>query len=230
MRIQGFQKTSLVDYPKNICSTIFLQGCNFRCSYCHNPELVIDEGLNEVMEGWLLNKLEERKGLIDHICITGGEPTLHKDLPKFIKKLKVKGLKVKIDTNGSNSEMLKQLIKDKLVDFIAMDVKNVLEKYEITTNSRINVEIIKDSVKTIIRSGLEHEFRTTVLPVLHKKEDIVKIAKSVSGANKYVLQQFVPTEKILDENFSKETPYSQKELEEMRKECEKYVKTEIRNI
>ncbi len=230
MRIQGFQKTSLIDYPKNICSVIFLQGCNFRCGYCHNPELVIDEGINEVMEGWLLNKLEERKGLIDHVCITGGEPTLHKELPEFIKKLKDKGLKVKLDTNGSNPEMLKKLIKDKLVDFIAMDVKNVFEKYENTINSKISPDIIKESIKTVIRSGLEHEFRTTVLPVLHKKEDVIKIAKSVAGANKYVIQQFVPTEKILDENFSKETAYSQKELEEIKYECNKYMKTEIRNL
>lgn len=230
MRIKGFQKTSLIDYPKNICSVIFLPGCNFRCGYCHNPELVVDEGLNDVMEGWLLNKLEERKGLVDSVCITGGEPTLHKDLPEFIKKLKVKDLKVKLDTNGSNPEMLKQLIKDRLVDFIAMDVKNVFEKYASTTNSKISTEVIKESIKTVIRSGLEHEFRTTILPVLHKKEDVIKIAKSVSGANKYVLQQFVPSEKILDENFSKETVYSQKELEEIRKECDKYAKTEIRNL
>jgi pyruvate formate lyase activating enzyme len=230
MRIQGFQKTSLIDYPKNICSVIFLPGCNFRCGYCHNPELVIDEGLNEVMEGWLLNKVEERKGLVDSVCITGGEPTLHKDLPEFIKKLKDKGLKVKLDTNGSNPEMLKQLIKDKFIDFIAMDVKNVFEKYENTINSKISSDVIKESIKTVIRSGLEHEFRTTVLPILHKKEDIVKIAKSVAGANKYVIQQFVSTEKILDKNFSKEDRYSEKELEEIRKECNKYVKTEIRNL
>lgn len=230
MRIQGFQKTSLIDYPKSICSVIFLPGCNFRCGYCHNPELVIDEGLNDIMEGWLLNKLEERKGLVDSVCITGGEPTLHKDLPEFIKKLKSKGLKVKLDTNGSNPEMLKQIIKDKLVDFIAMDVKNVFEKYESTTNSKISSDVIKESIKMVIRSGLEHEFRTTVLPVLHKKEDVIKIAKSVSGANRYVLQQFIPSEKILDENFSKETVYSPKELEETRKECDRYVKTEIRNL
>ncbi|MDP2907199.1 MAG: anaerobic ribonucleoside-triphosphate reductase activating protein [Nanoarchaeota archaeon] len=230
MRIQGFQKTSLIDYPKNICSVIFLPGCNFRCGYCHNPELVIDEGINDVMEGWLLNKLEERKGLVDSVCITGGEPTLHKDLPEFIKKLKDKGLKVKLDTNGSNPEILKQLIKNKLVDFIAMDVKNVLEKYENTINSKISSDIIKESIKIIIRSGLEHEFRTTILPILHKKEDVIKIAKTVAGANKYVIQQFVPTEKILDKNFSKETVYNEKELEEIRKECDRYVKTEIRNL
>jgi len=230
MRIQGFQKTSLIDYPKNICSVIFLPGCNFRCGYCHNPELVIDEGMNDVMEGWLLNKVEERKGLVDSVCITGGEPTLHKDLPEFIKKLKDKGLKVKLDSNGSNPEILKQLIKDKLIDFIAMDVKNVFEKYENTINSKISSDVIKESIKTVIRSGLEHEFRTTVLPILHKKEDIVKIAKSVAGANKYVIQQFVPTEKILDKNFSKEDRYSEKELEEIRKECNKHVKTEIRNL
>lgn len=230
MQIKGFQKTSLIDYPGKICSIIFLPGCTFRCPYCHNPELVLDDSSQDFLEGYVLNKLEERKGLVDSVCITGGEPTLHKDLPEFIKKLKDKGLKVKLDTNGSNPEMLKQLIKDKLVDFIAMDVKNVLEKYEKTTNVKINSDIIKDSIKTIIRSGLEHEFRTTILPILHKKEDVIKIAKTVAGARKYVLQQFIPTEKILDENFSKETTYSKKELEEIKYECDKYIKTEIRNL
>lgn len=139
-------------------------------------------------------------------------------------------MKVKIDTNGSNPEMLKQLIKDKLVDFIAMDIKNILEKYEKTANVRINNNIIKESIKMIIRSGIEHEFRTTVLPRLHEKEDIIGISKYLTGARGYVLQQFIPIEKMLDKSFLTERKYSKEELEEIRKECNKYVKTEIRNI
>lgn len=230
MQIKGFQKTSLIDYPGKICSIIFLSGCNFRCGYCHNPGLVIDDGSQDILEGYVINRLEERKGLVDSVCITGGEPTLHKDLPGFIRRIKDRKLKVKLDTNGSNPEMLKHLIDNKLLDFIAMDVKNVFEKYEQTTNTKVNNDTLKESIKAVIRSGLEHEFRTTVLPKLHKKEDILKIAKSMVGAQKYVLQQFVAAEKMLDKNFSKEERYSEKELEEIKEECNKYIKTEIRNI
>lgn len=229
--IKGLQKISLVDYPNKVCSVIFLSKCNFRCSYCHNPELVIDIGLPEIKEEEVMKVLDERKRFIDGVCITGGEPTLHKDLPEFMKKLKDKGLKVKLDTNGSNPEMLKQLIKYKLVDFIAMDVKNVFEKYEETTGSKINCETIKESINIIINSGVEHEFRTTVLPKLHKKEDLIKITKVyLTGAKKYVLQQFIPAEKIINKNFLTEKKFSKKELEEIKKECSKYVKTEIRNL
>lgn len=231
MRIQGFQKTSLIDYPKKICSVIFLPRCNFRCGYCHNPELVLGDSSEEILEGYVLNKLEERKGLVDSVCITGGEPTLHKDLPGFIKKLKDKGLKVKLDTNGSNPEVLKQLIKDKIIDFIAMDVKNVFEKYEETANSNVNTEMIKESIKIIIQSGIEHEFRTTVLPKLHKKEDLIRITQEyLTGAKKYVLQQFIPSDKIVDKTFLREVRYNPNQLEEMRRLCNKHVKTEIRNL
>ncbi|MDP2908422.1 MAG: anaerobic ribonucleoside-triphosphate reductase activating protein [Nanoarchaeota archaeon] len=230
MQIRGFQKTSLIDYPEKICSVIFLSGCNFRCGYCHNPGLVIDDGSQDILEDYVINKLEERKGLVDSVCITGGEPTLHKDLPRFIKRIKDRKLKVKLDTNGSNPEMLKHLIDNKLLDFIAMDIKNVFEKYEQTINTKVNNDLLKESIKAVIRSGLEHEFRTTVLPKLHKKEDILKIAKSLAGANKYVLQQFVAAEKMLDKSYITEEKYNEEELEAIKNECSKYVKTEIRNI
>ncbi|MBL7170070.1 MAG: anaerobic ribonucleoside-triphosphate reductase activating protein [Candidatus Aenigmarchaeota archaeon] len=230
MQIKGFQKTSLIDYPGNICSIIFLSGCNFRCNYCYNPELVLDEKLPEIKEKEVLKTLEERKKFIDGVTITGGEPTIHKELPILIKKIKKIGLLIKIDTNGTNPEMLNYLIKNKLIDFIAMDIKNVFEKYKETANVNVNINKIKESVKIIKESGIEHEFRTTVLPRLHIQEDIIKIAKELKDAKKYVLQQFFPAEKMLDKNFIKEKTYSEKELEGIRAECNRHIKTEIRNI
>lgn len=231
MKILALQKISLIDYPGKVCSVIFLTKCNFRCGYCHNPELVFDLDLPGIKEEEVFKLLDERKGFIDGVCITGGEPTLHKDLPFLIKKIKERGLKVKLDTNGTNPEMLKQLIKDKLVDFVAMDVKNVFEKYEETTNSKVDIKTIKESIKVMISSEIEHEFRTTVLPKFHKKEYIVRIAKEyLTGAKKYVLQQFVASDKIVDKSFLEERKYDENELEEIRRACNKFLKTEIRNL
>ena len=230
MQIKGFQKTSLIDYPGNICSIIFLPNCNFRCSYCYNPELVLDQGLPEIKEKYVLEELEKRKNFIDGVTITGGEPTLHKDLPEFIRKIKKIGLLIKLDTNGTNPEMLKDLIKNKMIDFVAMDVKNSFEKYEETVNIKADCRKLKESITLITESGIDHEFRTTVLLRLHKKEDLVKIAKEIEGARKYVIQQFVPAEKMLDKNFITEKIFNKEELENIKKECSKHVKTEIRNI
>jgi len=229
--IKGLQKISLIDYPRKICSIIFLTKCNFRCGYCHNPELVLDDSkLKEISEEEVLKFLKTREKLIDAVCITGGEPTLHEKLPEFIKKIKELNFLVKLDTNGTNSEMLKYLIKNKLIDFISMDIKNMFEKYEKTVNTKVDETKLKESIKIITKSGLEHEFRTTVLQRLHKKEDLVKIATGLQGAKRYVLQQFIPAEKILDKSFLTEKKYSHKELEVIRKECNKYVKTEIRKL
>lgn len=231
MRIKGFQKTSLIDYPGKICSIIFVPKCNFRCGYCYNSELVLDKDLPEIKEDEVFKALNERKKFIDAISITGGEPTLQTDLVRFIKKIKEMGFLAKIDTNGTNPELLKQLIQNKLIDFIAMDIKNVFEKYKETVNVELNHKKLEESIKIITKSGIEHEFRTTVLPKLHKKEDLVKIAKEyLTNAKKYVLQQFFPAEKMLDQTFLTEQSYNEKELEEIRTECNKHVKTEIRNI
>lgn len=229
--IKGLQKISLIDYPGKVCSVIFLSKCNFRCGYCHNPELVFDIDLPEIKEDEVMKFLDERKGFIDGVCITGGEPTLHKNLPELIKKIKDKGLKVKLDTNGSSPKMLQDLIEKKIVDFVSMDVKNVFEKYEETTGSKTSPKMIKESINIIILSGIEHEFRTTVLPKFHEKEDIVRIAKDyLQNAKKYVLQQFVPSEKMLNKSLLTEKKFSEKDLESIRKECSEYINTEIRNL
>ncbi len=231
MKIIGLHKTSLIDFPGKIASVIFLGRCNMRCPYCYNSDAVLEEGPSEISEQDFFHYLKERKGLIDGVCITGGEPTLHKELPDLIRKIRSLGFKVKLDTNGSNPKMLQDLIEKQLVDFIAMDIKNVFERYEETTNSKVDIKTVKESIKTIINSGVEHEFRTTVLPRFHKKEDIMRTAKDyLKGAKKYVIQQFIPSEKMLDKNLLNEKRFSEKDLKTLKEECNKYIDTAIRNL
>jgi len=200
MLLGGLQKLTLIDFPGKISCTVFTIGCNLRCQFCHNPELV-DPNLTKeqpkISEEYFFEFLEKRKGDLDGVCITGGEPTLHSGLPEFIKKIKSLGFAVKLDTNGSNPEMLKKVIKN--VDYIAMDIKDLP---------------FPKSTELIKNSGVDYEFRMTVVPVLHKKEDIIKIAKQLSPAKKFYLQQFRPG-KTLDKKFAKEKTYSKKELEEI---------------
>jgi pyruvate formate lyase activating enzyme len=230
MNIGGLQKTTLIDYPGKIGCTVFLTGCNFRCPWCQNPELVLPEKIKKspkISEKDFFNFLEERKGFLEGVCITGGEPTIHKDLPNFIKKIKKLGFAVKLDTNGSNPRILKNLIKKKLIDYIAMDVKAPLKNPD-----------IKKSVEIIKNSSLDYEFRTTVVPTVHNKEDIIKIARELSkptrlrqgfgGQRKYYLQNFRP-EKTIDPKFKKIKPFNQKQLESIQKECQKYLPTELRD-
>ncbi|MFH1838527.1 MAG: anaerobic ribonucleoside-triphosphate reductase activating protein [Candidatus Kuenenbacteria bacterium] len=233
MLIHGLQKISLIDYPDKICAIIFTKGCNFRCRFCYNPELVLANNKQSIIKQEEIFKfLKKRKKLIDGICVTGGEPTLHKDLPKFLAQIKKMGFLIKLDTNGTNPEMLKKLIKEKLVDYIAMDIKTSLEweKYK----KIIDVDFfkifnkIKQSIKIIINFP-NYEFRTTVVPNLIKEKDIITIAKQIKGAKKYFLQQFVPSKKMIDEKYKKIKPYSKEVLEKMREKARKYVKTtEIR--
>lgn len=231
MKIIGLHKVSLIDFPGRISSVIFLGGCNMRCPYCHNSDALSEESPSEISEQDFFQYLKERKSLIDGVCITGGEPTLHKELPEFIRSIRGLGFKVKLDTNGSNPKMLQDLIEKRLVDFISMDIKNVFEKYEGTTNSKVDIKMIKESIKIIISSKVEHEFRTTVLPKFHDKEDIVRIAKDyLKGAKKYVLQQFMPSEKMLDKSLLSEKRFSEKDLKTLKEECNKYTNTDIRNL
>jgi pyruvate formate lyase activating enzyme len=228
--LKGLQKMSLIDYPAKIVSTIFLDGCNFRCPYCQNPDLIKNpDKLPNIKEEELLKFLESRKKWIDGVCITGGEPTTHKDLPKLIKKIKNLNLLVKLDTNGSNPKMLEELIKRKLVDYVAMDIKAPLEKYDKAAKVKINKKNIRKSVGLIIDSGIDYEMRSTILPELHSKEDIIKIAKWLKGAKRYFLQQF-RAKVTLDPKFKKCKPFTQEEMEELKKECNKYVHTEIRGV
>lgn len=209
MIIAGFQKTSLVDYPKHICATIFTAGCNMRCPYCHNAKLVSFKQDNIILEEDVLSYLEEKKHLLDGICITGGEPTLQKDLLSFILKVKSLGLKVKLDSNGSTPAILEKLIP--YVDFVAMDIKQVPGKYSETVKAPILPEDIMKSISLLQESGVDYEFRTTVVPECTSKEDILAIGKLLKGSKKYCLQQFVPSKEMFDTTLSKR--FSKEELE-----------------
>jgi pyruvate formate lyase activating enzyme len=230
MIIKGFQPTSLLDYPGNIASIIFTAGCNFRCPYCYNKQLVMNSPeLEELDEERILEMLAKRKKLIDGVVITGGEPTLHKDLPQLLEKIKKLGLKIKLDTNGANPEMIQELINKKLIDFIAMDIKSPLEKYEQITRIKTDTAKIKKSVEIIMKSGTEYEFRTTAQPDLLTKEDFQKIGQWLKGAKKYCIQQFKTMPEMIDETFKNKNTYSKEELEEIKKSLANYFeKIEIR--
>jgi pyruvate formate lyase activating enzyme len=210
MIIKGLQKQTLIDYPDKLACTIFIFGCNFRCGFCHNPELVVDDGREEISKEEILQFLQERKGFLDAVCITGGEPTLNKELPEFIRKIKEMGYLVKLDTNGTNPEMLEELIENNLIDYIAMDIKAPLEKYDVVTNSKVDKENIKKSVELILKFP-NYEFRTTVVPGLFNKEDAKKIGEWLKGSKKFYIQQFRGI-KTLDKNFIDKKPFSKEEL------------------
>ncbi|MEM2087308.1 MAG: anaerobic ribonucleoside-triphosphate reductase activating protein [Thermoproteota archaeon] len=227
--IKGIQKLSLIDYPGRVACTLFTFGCNFRCPYCHNPELVIDDGTPLIPESDVLRFLEDRRGFLDGVCITGGEPTLHDDLPNFIKRVKGLGYSVKLDTNGTSPEVLRRLIGEKLVDYIAMDVKAPLEKYESVVRVKVDTSRIAESVE-IVKSFPEHEFRTTVVPELLTREDILAIARWLKGSRRFFIQQFKQT-KTLDKIFMEKQVYSAVELEKIRDEIRCFFEVcRIRNI
>lgn len=220
MRIGGLQKVTLIDYPGKIACTVFLSGCNFRCPWCYSKELVLPEEIKrhpKIAQREFFEFLKEKKGLLEGVVICGGEPTIQKDLPEFIKKIKKLGYFVKLDTNGSKPRMLKNLIQKKLLNYIAMDIKTPLG---------LKSEIIK-SIEIIKNSGINYEFRTTVVPTTHTKKDIIQIAKELLPAKIYYLQNFRP-EKTIDPKFEKIKPFSQKQLESIQKECNKYLPTELR--
>ncbi|OPY86048.1 MAG: Pyruvate formate-lyase 1-activating enzyme [Syntrophus sp. PtaU1.Bin208] len=201
MRIGGFQKVSLIDYPGEICSVVFCQGCNFRCPYCHNPELVNPELFAECLpEDSILSFLRNRIGKLDAVTVTGGEPTIQQGLSRFLMCLKELGYLVKIDTNGSLPDVLEHLIDEKLVDYIAMDIKGPLEKYGKTAGVQVIKEKIADSVRLILSSGLNHEFRTTVVDTLLTEEDLISIGGLIAKARRYAIQPFVPA-KTLSPHF-----------------------------
>lgn len=220
-------KLSLVDYPGQVAAAVFTIGCNFRCGYCHNPELVVPEQYtDELDEAEILKFLQSRVNKLDGVAISGGEPTLHKDLPEFIQKMKDMGLKIKLDSNGSNPDMLEKLFDRKLVDFVAMDVKGPLEKYKEIMSWEIDPAIMRRSVRLIIESGVKHEFRTTIVKSQLQPEDFHAVGKLVKGAERYALQHFRPNNCMVDtEKFKHESAYGEKDMERIRKIMLGYVKS-----
>lgn len=223
MLIGGFQKVSLIDYPGKICAIIFTQGCNFRCPYCHNPELInLSDSQSPINEEEILLFLRMRKGKLDAVVITGGEPTLQQDLIEFLRKIREMGYLIKLDTNGSHPELIEKLIKLRIVDYLTMDVKAPLEKYREITNSKVNPDIIRKSIESIMKSGLDYEFRTTLVKSQLSKEDIIEIGKLIKDSQLYVLQKFVPS-KTLNPKFLNETTYSNEEFEHLKDILKNYV-------
>jgi len=213
MKIGGLQKFSMIDYPGKISAVVFVQGCNFRCPYCHNRELVLPEYFNgSINQDEVLEFLSGRKEKLQGVVITGGEPTIFPDLPDFLLKIKKMGFYLKLDTNGSNPYMLETIINRKLVDYIAMDVKAPVEKYSEITGSKIDKDKILSSIQLILQSGIEHEFRTTVIKEVISYIDILKICNTIKGASRYAIQNFYPAETLVNEEYRSKTGYSPSEL------------------
>jgi len=224
MKIGGFQKFSLIDYPGKISAIIFTQGCNFRCPYCHNPELVNPKLFTDTLdEDLILSFLKKRVGKLDGVVITGGEPLLQHDLIEFIKKVKEMGYFVKLDTNGSYPEILRELLAKNLIDYIAMDIKAPLEKYHDVVRADVCTEKIMKSIRIILNGNIDYEFRTTVVKDLLTEDDLICIAKLIRGAKRYVLQRFVMS-KILDKSFASNAKcFSKDELNTIKEKVKKYV-------
>lgn len=219
----GFEKFTLIDYPGKIASVVYTIGCNFRCPYCHNPELVDETVEKRFAEEEIINFLKHRKGFIDGLVITGGEPTMHQeDLLAFMKKVKDLGFLVKLDSNGTNPKVLKKAIETKVVDYIAMDIKSPLCKYSQAVSRPVDIKAIRESIDLLMSSPVDYEFRTTVVKTLLPPEDIEEIGKEIKGAKKYYLQKFIPT-KILNPQFRKKTSYSPEEFKEFQKILNNYV-------
>lgn len=200
MKISGLQKLSLVDYEGHVSATIFTSGCNFACPFCHNSGLVKNTE-PAIPEEEIVEYLTKRKNMLDGVCISGGEPTLHLDLPKFITKIKSLGYPIKLDTNGTNLEMLKYLVENKLIDYIAMDIKNSYAKYSATTNKEINTDTIKNTIDYIMNCGIDYEFRTTLVREFHNLDDIKEIAKMIKNAKAYYLQRFEDSGACMQSNL-----------------------------
>lgn len=228
MKIKKWIETSLIDWEGMIVSTLYVSGCNFRCPFCYNTELILcPEKLPSIPKENIFSFLEKRKSFIDGICLSGGEPTLNQDLPQFLAQIKSIGLKIKLDTNGSHPEVIKGLLEQKLLDYIAMDIKSSLQSYHysrtIGVPSLSVLKKIRTSIKLIMNAGLDYEFRTTIVPGFHNGVIIEKIGKEIEGAQKYILQNFVQSENMLNPGLKDCSPYSEEEMNQMKKKIEPYV-------
>ncbi len=229
MIIQGLQKLTLLDYPENVACTVFTYGCNFRCPFCHNASLVTKAPDDAVPEEEIFDFLKTRQGLLDGVCITGGEPLLQKDIDQFISKVRELGFKVKLDTNGSFPEKLKELVNKNLVDYVAMDIKSSLENYGVPIGlSNFDASPIAESVDFLRNCGVDYEFRTTVVEELHSPEDFENIGKWLKGAPKYYLQQFVDSGDIISDGLH---PCSKEKMLEYANILSKYIgSVELRGV
>ncbi len=233
MLIGGLQRSTLVDYPGKVAATIFTLGCNYRCPFCQNPELVDPEKIKkqpQIKTEAFFDFLESRKGLLDGVCLTGGEPLIQPDILDFIKRIKQRGFLVKLDTNGSQPAKLKKLFQENLLDFTAMDIKSSQKNYSKAVGLKVNLKDIQKNIDLIQQSGVDYEFRTTIAPGIIDKKEIEKIGQWLKGAKKFALQQF-RTEKTLDKSWQKINPYPDEDLKKMVKIAQPYFdRVELRGV
>lgn len=213
MIISGFQKLTLLDYPKKTAAIIFTGGCNFKCSYCQNS-IFIGKCQESINEEEIFEYLKKRRNVLDGVVVSGGEPTIHKDLKDFIKRIKELKYLVKLDTNGSNPKVIKELIDEQLVDYIAMDIKHLFTKYQDVIKTNTNVDNIKKSIDIIKKSNIEHEFRTTLIKNFHDMDTIMDLCELIGFKDTYYLQNFEDSERVLDKEL---IPFSKEELIDIQK-------------
>jgi pyruvate formate lyase activating enzyme len=240
MRIGGLEKLSLIDYPGELSAVVFTVGCTFRCPFCYNPMLVLlqksgngdispegeekEKDHSHFDEADLFLFLEKRRGKLDAVVVSGGEPTMQADLPEFIRKVKNLGFKIKLDSNGTNPEMLKKLLAEGLINYLAMDLKAAPVDYEKATGVKFDFNKIKESVKMIMQSGVPYEFRTTCVPGFINEEAIVKMGEFIKGADKWYLQNFKSDAELIDKNLSGKQGFSAVEMKKFAEIGGKYVK------
>ncbi|NMB36287.1 MAG: anaerobic ribonucleoside-triphosphate reductase activating protein [Firmicutes bacterium] len=226
MDIRGLQRTSLIDFPGEICATLFTGGCNLRCCYCYNKDLVFNpDTLPFFSQGEIMSFLQKRSSLLDGICLTGGEPTLQKALLPFLTAVKELGLKVKLDTNGTRPAVLRRLLEKEVLDYVAVDLKGPWQKYPLITGKNIDVRVLKETIALLKDGSLQHEFRTTVVPGILGVEDLLIISKTIEGSPKYVLQQFQPHPNLIDSSLCSTQPYSLETIQQAALRCRQYVQS-----
>lgn len=232
MKVTGIQKLTLLDYPGVVACTVFTAGCNFRCPFCHNAMLVLPEQIDDecLTDDEVFGFLKKRRGVLDGVAVTGGEPLLHADMPEFLARVKELGYKIKLDTNGSNPELLSEIVKNKLVDRVAMDIKNAPAEYARTIGLKsFDIAPVERSKEMLLRGDIDYEFRTTVVKGIHTKESLIGAAKWIEGAKEYYLQQFKDSGNlILPDGLS---AYDEKQMHTLADAVRDYVPTvEVRGV
>ena len=222
MKFYGMQKMTLLDYPGYVACTLFTGGCNFRCPFCHNALLVLDLDENyTIPEEEVLAFLKKRQGLLDGVCVTGGEPLINKDIGDFLSKVKELGFKIKLDTNGTNPALLKELVSQNLVDYVAVDIKNSPEKYAETVGLKsFDMSTINETVNFLMNGSVDYEFRTTVTKQFHTEKSMEEAARFIRGAKRYFLQNFVDSGNLIGSGI---TGQSKEEMEKLLAVVKKYV-------
>lgn len=224
MKIGGIQKTSLLDYPNKLSAIIWTVGCNLRCPYCYNKQLLDNNSVQIIKEEEVILFLKKRKGKLEALSITGGEPLLHDDIFNFISKIKKIGYLIKIDTNGTFPNKLKKLIDEDLVDYISMDIKAPINKYNILSGKNVKIKNIQKSIELIKNFSKSYEFKTTIIPSLLNKNDIIEIAKWLEGADQYYLQQFKNESQLISKKLEEIEPYQKEYLIEIIDKIKPYFK------